>query len=359
MGDNSDTNNTAAPPAGSWTKATTGTGYVGYNYQTDGAGTGGDPFTWKLHIPADGSYKVYVAYPAVSGAATSASYTVTYSNGTGGTATATVPVNQTQNTSTQGHTNWVALGTWAFTQAGTGQNVTLTQNSAGTVVADAVKVVRDTTGVTNTAHHHFAYTYDPNASLTGIADSSSPTPAIASYAMTYNGIDQLTKVEEDNSAGTAVHTTTYGYDAAGNLASRGHDSATSAYAYDPRNLLATETDKTSATDPSPQVTTFTYPPDQLRKTEVKPNGNTVTYSYFADRLLQHQIETTPAGATVAEHTYAYNPDGVKSSDAQKLMNADTTTAYLTHTLTYSYAPPAPPTHPHPPPPPTHQYPHHP
>jgi RHS repeat-associated protein len=338
MVDNSDINNTTAAPTGSWTKSTTGTGYVGYNYQTDGTGTAGDTFTWKLHIPADGSYKVYVAYPAVSGAATSASYTVTYSNGTGGTATATVPVNQTQNTSTQGHTNWVALGTWAFTQAGTGQNVTLTQNSAGTVVADAVKVVRDTTGVTNTAHRQFAYTYDPNASLTGIADSSTPAPAIASYALTYNGIDQLTKVEEDNSAGTAVHTTTYGYDAAGNLASRGHDSATSSYAYDPRNLLATETDKTSASDPSPQVSTFTYTPDLLRKTEVKPNGNNVTYSYFADQLLQHQIETTPAGATVAEHTYAYTPDGVKSSDAQKLMNADTTTTYLTHTLTYSYDP---------------------
>ncbi len=79
-----------------------------------------------------------------------------------------------------------------------------------------------------------------------------------------------------------MHTTTYGYDAAGNLSSRGHDAATSTYTYDARNLPATQTDKASATDPSPQVTTFTYTPDALRRTEVKPNGNTVTATYFAD-----------------------------------------------------------------------------
>jgi YD repeat-containing protein len=44
--------------------------------------------------------------------------------------------------------------------------------------------------------------------------------------------------------------------AAGNLTSCGHDSATSTYTYDPRNLLASETDATSPTDPSPQVSTF-------------------------------------------------------------------------------------------------------
>jgi RHS repeat-associated protein len=158
------------------------------------------------------------------------------------------------------------------------------------------------------------------------------------YAMTYDGVNRLTKVEEDNPAGTAVHTTTYGYDAAGNLTSRGHDAATSAYTYDPRNLLATETDKTSATDPSPQATTFTYTPDLLRKTEVKPNGNTVSYAYFADQLLQNQTETTNTGTLVAQHAYTYNPDGVKASDAAKLMNADNTSAYLTHTLGYSYDP---------------------
>lgn len=66
-------------------------------------------------------------YPAVSGAATDAQFTVTYSGGT-----ATVPVDQTQNAGT-----WVSLGKWAFTKADTNQQVSLAENSGGTVVADA------------------------------------------------------------------------------------------------------------------------------------------------------------------------------------------------------------------------------
>jgi len=336
MADNSDFNNTS--PTGTWSTATSPAGYVGYNYATHAAGTGSDTFTWHLNIPKDGNYKVYVAYPAVSGAATNASYAVTYSNGSGGTATATVTKDQTQNTSSQGNTVWVQLGTYAFTQSGTRQRVTLAQNSGGTVVADAVKVVRDNSTDTNTAHHSFAYTYDPNSNLTQINDNSAANPAITKYAMTYDGLDRISKVEEDNSAGSAVHTTTYGYDADSNLTSRGHDSASSAYIYDVRNLLTKETDAASANDPSPQVTTFGYNPLGLRSSQGKPNGNTVTYSYFADGLLQHQLESKTGGATAAEHTYTYNPDGVKSSDAQKLMNADSTSSYLTHALSYSYDP---------------------
>jgi len=325
--DNSDFNNTSSTgPVGSWAKATSGTGYVGYDYQTHAKGPGTDAFTWNLNIPADGNYTVSVRAPVVPGAATNASFKVFYSGGS-----ATVAVNQTTNSN-----GWVSLGKFAFTQAGAGQKVTLAQNSGGIVVADAVRAIRDNAGVTDTAHHDFTYSYDPNANLTGIADAS-PGAAISGYAATYNSINQLTKVDEQ-AGGVSQHTTTYGYDAAGNLTSRGHDSATSAYGYDARNLLATQTDKASASDPSPQVTTFTYTPDQMRKTEVKPNGNTVTYAYFADRLLQHQIETTPAGATADEHTYTYNPDGDKLTDAEKLMNADNTTAYLTHALAYTYDP---------------------
>ncbi len=197
-------------------------------------------------------------------------------------------------------------------------------------------MVRDNSGVTNTAHHDFTYSYDPNGNLTGIADSS-PGTAIGTYAVSYDGINQVAKVEEQ-AAGITQHTTTYGYDAAGNLTSRGHDAATSAYTYDLRNLLATETDAQSSSDPSPQVTSFTYTPAGQAAHEVKPNGNTVDDTYFADGLLAHQIEATSAGTTVAEHTYTYNPDGNKAQDVQKLMNADTNTAYLTHTLAYSYDP---------------------
>ncbi len=264
----------------------------------------------------------------VSGAATNAAYTVNYSSGS-----ATVPVDQTKNA---GGTSWVSLGKFAFTQAGTGQKVTLAENSGGTVVADAVKVVRDTTGVTNTAHHDFGYSYDPNGNLTGITDTS-PGTAIDNYVVSNDGLDRLTQVLEQ-AAGVTQHTTTYGYNPAGNLTSRGHDTATSTYTYDPRNLLATETDATSATDPSPQVSTFTFDPKGLLSHEAKPNGNTVDDTYFADGLPQTQTENTSGGTLVSSHAYTYNPDGNKTQDTEKLMSADNNSSYLSHTLGYTYDP---------------------
>jgi hypothetical protein len=104
----------------------------------------------------------------VSGAASNASFKVFYSAGS-----ATTAVNQTVN---DGNGGWVSLGKHAITQADAGQKVTRTQNTGGKVVADAVKIVRDTTGITNTSHHSFTYSYDPTANQTGIADNSTRPP---------------------------------------------------------------------------------------------------------------------------------------------------------------------------------------
>jgi YD repeat-containing protein len=234
--------------AGTWTTTQCGTtpGCEGPQYQTHAAGTGTDSFTWHLYIPADGSYTVYVKYPVVSGAAASASYTVNYN---GGTATATV--NQTQNNSN----GWVALGKWAFTQAGKNQQVSLAENSGGTVVADAVKIVRDTTGTTNTATHSYTYAYDANGNQTGIADATTGA-AVTSYVMGYDQDNRNTSVTENNSSGTAVHTTSYGYDADSNLTSQIHDaaplsnSAYGTYNYNNLDQLASESDATSPADPA-------------------------------------------------------------------------------------------------------------
>jgi RHS repeat-associated protein len=322
--DDSDFNNTTS--TGTWTASSAGTGFEGPGYQTHAPGTGTDTFTWTLNIPQDGNYTVLVKFPAVPGAATNASYKVSFS---GGSATATV--DQTQNAGT-----WVPLGKFAFTRSGTGQNVTLAENPGGTVVADAVQIVRDNSGETNTAHHTFGDAYDPNGNLTEIIDTS-PGTAISDYQASYDGLNRITQLTE-LAAGVTKHTTTYGYDADSNLTSRGHDGATSSYAYDLRNLLTKQTDAQSASDPSPQVTTFTYTPVGQLLTEVKPNGNTVNDSYFADWSLQHSTETTPSGATVAEHTYTYNPNGDKTQDIEKLMSADDNSADLTHTLGYTYDP---------------------
>ena len=97
------------------------------------------------------------------------------------------------------------------------------------MVADAVKVVRDTAGASNTVHS-FTYSYDPTGNQTGIADTSAPAPAITSYVMGYDPLNRLTLVQEKNTpGGSALHSTGYTYDAASNLKTRTHDGASSAF----------------------------------------------------------------------------------------------------------------------------------
>ncbi|GGN90617.1 hypothetical protein GCM10011579_086680 [Streptomyces albiflavescens] len=150
LADNSDTQNTSK--TGTWTKGDI-TGQQGYNHETHAAGTGTDAYTWTLNIPKDGTYAAYVKFPKVTGAATTAKYTVTYD---GGTADKTVDQNATANQGT-----WVSLGSFAFKQ-GNAAKLQLFQNSGGVVVADAVKLVRDTTGdPADTEKDNFTYSYDP------------------------------------------------------------------------------------------------------------------------------------------------------------------------------------------------------
>ncbi|MCX3064245.1 golvesin C-terminal-like domain-containing protein [Streptomyces beihaiensis] len=325
LADNSDVQSTSA--TGSWPTATTGTDHQGYDYATHAAGTGTDTFTWNLTIPQDGTYQVYVKYPQVTGAATTAAYTVDYHGGA-----ASKQVDQTKNTGT-----WVSLGSYAFTAADTTQDITLAQNSGGTVSADAVKVVRDNSADTDNEKTAFTYSYDANGNLTDLADAT-PGARYDDYAATFNGINQLSKLDVKKS-GTAVHTTSFNYDADGNTLNRTHDAAVASFTYDTRNLLSQVTNKTSSTDPSPKVTQFTYTPGGQVATETKGNGNVVTSGYFLDGALKHQIEKkSDATTTVAEHTYTYDPDGNTSQDISKVQDADNHANYDNRTLDYAYTP---------------------
>jgi RHS repeat-associated protein len=322
--DNSDSQNVAA--VGTWPVATTPTGFQGFNYQTHAAGTGANTFAWKLNIPQDGTYQVLVKYPGVSGAATSASFAVTHSAGT-----TTKTVNQTTNGGT-----WVSLGSFAFTQGNTAK-VVLSDNAAGgTVLADAVKLVRDNSGDTDNERKVLSYVYDPNGNLTTIQDTS-PGAAITGYDVTYTGLNQVEKVTE--SAGTTTkHTTSYAYDANGNPDSRTHDAKPSTYTYTPRDLLDTVKNLASATDTSPKTTSYTYTARGQRLHEVKANGNTVDYAYFLDGLLQHQLEQKPGGTLVSEHTLSYDANGNRVGDTSRIMNADNHAALVQRVQTATYDP---------------------
>ncbi|MER6354763.1 DNRLRE domain-containing protein [Streptomyces sp. NPDC001634] len=323
MVDNSDAQNTGS--TGTWSAATNGTGYQGYNYRTHAAGSGTDAFTWNLSIPEDGTYQVYAQFPGVTGAATTAQYTINYN---GGSATSTV--DQTKNTGT-----WVSLGSYSFTQAGTGQKISLAQNAGGTVVADAIKVVRNNSGDTQPNPKSFTYTYDPNGSLTDLADNS-PGAQFNDYAYTYDGLSRLTQLQEKLS-GTVKHTTGFTYDDAGNPLSETHDASSASYTFDVRNLLSQVVNKETSTD-SGKTTSYTYTPALKVATETKANGNVVTNAYNLDNSLAGSVEKTSGGTVVAQHTLTYDPNGNQTQDVSVTQNADNSSASLNRTATDTYTP---------------------
>lgn len=323
--DNSDTQNTAK--TGTWTKADIA-GQQGYNHETHAAGAGTDAFTWTLNIPKDGTYTAYVKFPKVTGAATTAKYTLTHETGT---ADKTIDQNATANQGT-----WVSLGSYSFKQ-GNDAKLQLFQNSGGVVVADGVKLVRDTSGgPADTEKSDFAYSYDLNGNLTSIDDTSS-TAEIDAYAITYTGLNQVQKVTEALS-GQEKKSTSYAYDANSQPDTITHPDQFSKYTYDLRELVKTVSVGKTATDTNPKVTSYTYTDRGQTLQQTKANGNTVDYRYYLDAALKSTTEKKPGGTLVSSHTYAYDPNGNKSQDVAQKMNADNHAAYLSSTTNYTYDP---------------------
>ncbi|MGW0828430.1 golvesin C-terminal-like domain-containing protein [Streptomyces sp. NPDC002845] len=321
--DNSDTQHTSS--TGTWATGDI-IGQQGYDHRTHAAGTGTDAFTWTLNIPKDGTYTAYVKYPQVTGAATAAKYTLTH----GTTTEPAVTKDQTAGTGT-----WVSLGNYALKQ-GEDTKLKLEQNSGGIVVADAVKLVRDTTGETDSEKKTFAYAYDVNGNLTSIDDTSSGAKSDA-YTVAYTGLNQVQKVTESLS-GAEQKATSYTYDANGQPETVTHPDQYSKYTYDLRELVKTVSVGKSATDTDPKVSSYTYTDRGQKLKETKDNGNTVDYTYYLDGALKTSVENKGNGTLVASHTYAYDPSGNKAQDVAKKMNADDHASYLESTTDYTYDP---------------------
>ncbi|MFG3504514.1 DNRLRE domain-containing protein [Streptomyces sp. NPDC047821] len=322
--DNSDTQNTAS--TGTWAAGNV-TGQHGYDHRTHAAGTGTDAFTWTLNVPKDGTYTAYVKYPKVTGAATTAKYTLTHG-------TVTEPsVTKDQNAAAG---TWVALGTYTLKQADS-TRLRLDQNSSGVVVADGVKLVRDISAEpADTEKKSFSYAYDVNGNLTSVDDTSSGA-RVDAYTLTFTGLNQLQKVTEAL-AGQEKKTTSYTYDANGQVATVTHPDQYSAYTYDLRELVKTVSVGKSATDPAPKVSSYTYTDRGQRLRETKANNNTIDYAYYLDGALKSTTEKKGSGTLVASHTYAYDANGNKAQDVAKKMNADNHAAYLSSTTDYTYDP---------------------
>lgn len=179
-----------------------------------------DNFEWRLNIPEDGNYDVYVRFPEVSGAASDATYTIAHDGGTD-------DVTRDQSTNAG---DWVSLGKYGFV-VGNASTVTLATSTNGPVVADAVRLVCDTAGEPDDDRAQaFEYGYDANGNLTSITDNSVGAQ-VASYAVAYTGLNQVKTVDELVD-GAPPTTTTFHYNANGAVTGVGHPRNGSMYGYD-------------------------------------------------------------------------------------------------------------------------------
>ncbi|MEU1893675.1 DNRLRE domain-containing protein [Streptomyces pristinaespiralis] len=320
--DSSDFHNTATQ--GTWTRGQAEQQY-GHDTASHPAGTGTAQFVWQLNIPQNGTYEVFVRHPKVSGAATDATFAVTHDGGT-----TSRSVDQTKDPGT-----WVSLGKHAFVEDGP-QKVTLTDKANGTVLADAVKLVRDNTGESDTEQKDFTYAYDANANKVEVKDNS-PGAKIDTYRIAYDGINRVSKVEE-LAAGAVKNTSALTYDENGNPLTSTHDLTWSKIEYDARGLVAKVTNADSPTAGNQQITTLTYTGRGQLLRQTKPNGNTLDLTYFLDGSVKQSVEKTSGGTVVSQHDLEYSPNGHRSKDVLKLMNADDSTAYINNTYTFDYDP---------------------
>ena len=100
-------------------------------------------FTWLPVVPTAGAYKIYANWPADASRPTDAVFNVIHAGGT-----TPVVVNQRQNGG-----QWHLLGTYTL-DPGQNHGVDLESSTAGTVAADAIRIVADSATPQNVAYIH-------------------------------------------------------------------------------------------------------------------------------------------------------------------------------------------------------------
>ncbi|WKX13578.1 polymorphic toxin-type HINT domain-containing protein [Streptomyces sp. NL15-2K] len=319
--DNSDINNTSRK--GTWDTGKS-SGAYGPDTHTHARGDGDARFAWQLNIPRGGKYEVYVRYPKVDDAATNASYEIKHKDGE-----TRKRVDQTENPGA-----WRSLGAYDFTENGA-QALTLTDDADGTVAADAVRLVRDNSGETDREAKDFGYRYDANGNQTEVTDRS-PGADVDRYTMAYDGVNQLTKVQEHD-GGSVRNTTSLTYDANGNTLTTEHDLTWSKLEYDALDRVQKITNADSPDAGDKQVTEVDYTARGELARQKKPNGNIATYSYYLDGPTRQQREEQSGGELVASHSLEYNRNGHKTQDKVRIRNADGG-GTKDNTYAYSYDP---------------------
>ncbi|MEU1894836.1 DNRLRE domain-containing protein [Streptomyces pristinaespiralis] len=202
----------------------------------------------------------------------------------------------------------------------TGDNGTSTRTMGWSHYPDGSLKGRTDAAGDPSADRSYAYEYDLNGNMLKIGETVGSTTSTP-YTMTYTGLNQVDKVTEALTGQTPI-TTSYTYDASGQLDTVSHPQQNSKYEYDLRNLLKKVTASQVPTDPQPDITQFTYTDRGQRATITKGNGNTVDYTYYANSAVKTSTEKNLSGALVSSHGYEYDANGNKSKDTASLLSGD-------------------------------------
>jgi hypothetical protein len=151
---------------GSWAEGAYGNPY-NTNYNWAYGDSGDRTATWTPDLPNDGIYDVYAYWVQGGNRATDAPYIIHHLEGAD-----TVRVNQETNGET-----WYPLGSYPF-EAGTGHDVTLTNDANEIVIADAVRWV-------------YSAPLEPEAPPAAVADLAS-TKSAGDIALTWSPVTQDT-----------------------------------------------------------------------------------------------------------------------------------------------------------------------
>jgi RHS repeat-associated protein len=202
----------------------------------------------------------------------------------------------------------------------TGEDGTSTRTMGWSHYPDGSLKARTDAAGDPSADRSYAYDYDLNGNMLKVGETVGSTTS-EPYTMTYTGLNQVDKVTEALT-GQEPMTTSYTYDANGQLDTVDHPEQHSKYEYDLRNLLKKVTAGQTPTDPQPDITQFTYTDRGQRATLTKGNSNTVDYTYYANSAPKTSTEKTSQGALVSSHSYEYDANGNKSKDTAALLSAD-------------------------------------
>ena len=193
-------------------------------------------------------------------------------------------------------------------------NVVMNTDRGGRTIRSAYDGLNQLTTVTYPGGATLRYVYDPDGNLVSVQNGT------ANLWFGYDALDRMTSRSLVISGDATNFTTSYGYDAAGNLLSLAYpdNQGTLTYAYDAFYRV------TTMTFGSKTIASFTYRKDDLLSTISYGDGSSAKY-VFNDRGFPLEIKLTAGKTNLMDLIYTENATGAIIGLTNKAVSGDTET----------------------------------